>query len=66
MLSTSSIPARRSNYIHEILEHGSGADRQLKVFQETGDLKKVVDYIIEETEAGLAEKEEPAAARKIG
>src|SRR5580693_9286694 len=54
------------NYIHEILEHGSGADRQLKVFQETGDLKKVVDYIIEETEAGLAESEEPAAVRKIG
>ncbi|MBL8216002.1 MAG: carboxylate-amine ligase [Bryobacterales bacterium] len=41
------------NYIHRILEHGSGADRQLRVFRETGDLKKVVDYIIEETEAGL-------------
>jgi hypothetical protein len=25
------------------------------VFEETGDLKKVVDYIIKETEAGLAE-----------
>jgi hypothetical protein len=36
------------------------------VFQETGDLKKVVDYIIDETEAGLAESEEPAAVRKIG
>ena len=54
------------NYIHTILEKGSGADRQLKVFEETGDLKKVVDYIIEETEAGLAESEEPAAARKVG
>jgi glutamate---cysteine ligase / carboxylate-amine ligase len=52
------------NYIHTMLETGSGADRQLKVYQETGDLKKVVDYIIEETEAGLAE--EPAAARKVG
>ncbi len=52
------------NYIHEILEKGSGADRQLHVFQQTGDLKKVVDYIIEETEAGL--EEEPAAVRKIG
>jgi carboxylate-amine ligase len=51
------------NYIHEILEKGSGADRQLRVFQETEDLKKVVDYIIEETEAGL--EEEPAAVRKI-
>src|SRR3954464_5012430 len=48
-------------YIHNIVETGSGADRQLRVFQETGDLKKVVDYIIGETEAGLAETEEPAA-----
>src|SRR3984885_9614109 len=52
------------NYIHEILENGSGGDRQLRVFQETGDLKKVVDYIIEETEAGLEEK--PASVRKVG
>ncbi|HEY6769073.1 MAG TPA: carboxylate-amine ligase [Candidatus Sulfotelmatobacter sp.] len=53
------------NYIHEILERGSGADRQLRVFAETGDLKKVVDYIIEETEAGL-EDTETAAVRKVG
>jgi len=52
------------NYIHKILETGSGADRQLRVYLETGDLKKVVDYIIEETEAGL--EEEPASARKVG
>jgi glutamate---cysteine ligase / carboxylate-amine ligase len=37
-------------YIHKILEMGTGADRQLKVYEETGDLKKVVDYIIAETE----------------
>jgi glutamate---cysteine ligase / carboxylate-amine ligase len=53
------------NYIHEMLERGSGADRQLRVYQETGDLKKVVDYIIEETQAGLAD-EEPASVRKVG
>ncbi len=41
-------------YIHTIMEKGSGADRQLRVFQETGDLKKVVDYIVEETEAGVS------------
>src|SRR5205085_1986418 len=40
-------------YIHQILEHGSGADRQLRVFQETGDLKQVVDYMISETERGI-------------
>lgn len=40
-------------YIYRILEMGTGADRQLKVYQQTNDLKKVVDYIIEETEVGL-------------
>ena len=54
------------NYVHEILERGTGADRQLRVFQQTGDLNKVVDYIIEETETGLAETKEPVSARKIG
>jgi glutamate---cysteine ligase / carboxylate-amine ligase len=54
------------NYIHTILEKGTGADRQLKVFAETGDLKKVVDYIIEETEAGLTETAVPISARKVG
>jgi carboxylate-amine ligase len=53
------------NYIHTMLETGSGADRQLKVYQDTGDLKKVVDYIIEETEAGLAE-DAPESVRKVG
>jgi glutamate---cysteine ligase / carboxylate-amine ligase len=53
-------------YIHKILEEGSGADRQLRVFAETGDLKKVVDYIIEETEASLSESEESASVRKVG
>src|ERR1700710_2505613 len=28
------------NYIYKMLEQGSGADRQLKVYRETGDLKK--------------------------
>ncbi len=42
------------NYIHRILEHGTGADRQLRVFQETGDLTKVVDYMMYETEAEIS------------
>ena len=42
------------NYIHRILENGTGADRQLRIFQETGDLTKVTDYIVCETEAGLS------------
>jgi carboxylate-amine ligase len=43
------------NYIHKILEMGTGADRQLHVYEETGDLKQVVDYIVQETEVGLCE-----------
>ena len=40
--------------INWILENGTGADRQLRVFEATGgDLKKVVDYICEETSHGL-------------
>jgi len=51
-------------YIHTMLENGSGADRQLRVYEETGDLKKVVDYIIEETETGIEDEAEPV--RKVG
>ncbi len=40
-------------YIRHMLETGTGADRQLRVFEETGDLKAVVDYMVEETSAGL-------------
>jgi len=49
------------NYIHEMLKMGTGADRQLKVFEETGDLKKVVDFMVAETRVGVFEG---AAARK--
>ena len=40
-------------YIQKILDHGTGADRQLKVFKETGSLEKVVDFLMEETLVGL-------------
>lgn len=40
-------------YIHEIMKNGTGADRQLKVFQETNSLKAVVDYMVEETKFGI-------------
>jgi carboxylate-amine ligase len=50
------------SYIREILKNGTGADRQLRVWNETQDMKKVVDYIIEETEAGIYD----AGERRIG
>ncbi|MGK0413623.1 MAG: carboxylate-amine ligase [Polaribacter sp.] len=40
-------------YIFKMLENGTGADRQLKIFEETKDLTKVVDYITEQTILGV-------------
>lgn len=51
------------NYIREILEMGTGADRQLAAFDRSGgDTKAVVDYIIEETKHGLAESNSASQA----
>ncbi len=44
---------REIDYIRVMLEQGSGADRQLKVFRETNDLKAVVDYMAAQTKFGL-------------
>ena len=44
---------REVEYAYYILEHGSSADRQLETFQDTGDLKAVVDRMIAETEEGV-------------
>jgi glutamate---cysteine ligase / carboxylate-amine ligase len=41
------------NYIHTILEKGTGADRQLAVYQQTESLEKVVDFILSETLEGV-------------
>jgi glutamate---cysteine ligase / carboxylate-amine ligase len=40
-------------YLRTILVDGTSADRQLRVFQETGDFKAVVDHVAAETTAGL-------------
>jgi carboxylate-amine ligase len=40
-------------YVHEILRHRTGADRQLAVYEKTRDLKAVVQYIVDETKAGI-------------
>ena len=42
------------DHIREIVARGPGADRQLAVWQETQDLKKVMDFILDETEHGLS------------
>src|SRR6202165_2845224 len=50
-------------YISEAMKMGTGADRQLHVYRETGDMKAVMDYIIEETEVGVDEVESVPTAR---
>ena len=40
-------------YVRTMLERGNGAERQLEVFEQTNDLKKVVEYMVAETAAGL-------------
>jgi len=41
------------NYVYEIIQRRTGADRQLAVYEQTGSLQAVVDYIVSETEQGL-------------
>ena len=41
------------SYVYQMLEQGSGADRQLKVYEETKDLKAVANYVVEQTKKGL-------------
>jgi carboxylate-amine ligase len=38
---------------HEIVEKGTGAERQLAAFRATGDLRSVMDFVVRETEHGL-------------
>jgi glutamate---cysteine ligase / carboxylate-amine ligase len=40
-------------YVYRILQEGSSADRQLATYQRTGDLKAVVDQLIQETSEGV-------------
>ena len=47
-------------HIYTILEHGTSADRQIRVYQESGgDLKAVVDHLIEETRRDIIYPETP-------
>ncbi|NOX18294.1 MAG: carboxylate-amine ligase [Chlorobi bacterium] len=41
------------NYIRKIVEMGTGARRQLRIWEQSQNPKHVVDYIIEETNSGL-------------
>jgi carboxylate-amine ligase len=41
------------NYITKWMEEGTGADRQLKIFQQTNSMVHVVDYIHSQFLAGV-------------
>lgn len=41
------------NYVHTILEGGTGADRQIKVFEETKNMAAVVDYVHDQFLEGI-------------
>jgi carboxylate-amine ligase len=43
------------DYVHTIVKEGTSADRQLQVYRETGDLKQVVRWLVEETRASNQE-----------
>ncbi len=42
-----------AHYVDEIIHRRPGASRQLRVYEKTGSLPAVVDYIVEETSRGL-------------
>jgi carboxylate-amine ligase len=43
------------DYAYKIIEGGSSADRQIKTYEQTGDLKSVVNQLIAETREGVVE-----------
>src|SRR5579885_820980 len=51
-------------YIHTILREGTSAERQLRVYQESGDLKEVVRHLVAETRAGVSEPR-PSSAHAV-
>jgi carboxylate-amine ligase len=50
-------------YVHTIMEHGTSAERQMRVFEQTGDLKAVVKHIVAETRGSVVEPRQATTAR---
>ena len=44
---------REVSYMHTILREGTSADRQLRVFAQTNDMRAVVDHLIDDTLLGV-------------
>ena len=41
------------SHVHNMLEQGTGADRQLKVFEQSNNMVEVVDYIHSQFLSGI-------------
>ncbi len=54
------------NHIYTILERGTSADEQLRVWRETGDIKSVVDHLIEMTMENVPCEAIPSALAAAG
>jgi carboxylate-amine ligase len=52
-------------HIERIMREGTGADRQLAVWERTHDLKAVVDHIVEETYDGLSATSESEVSSAV-
>lgn len=48
-------------YIHTILNEGTSAERQMRVYQETGDMKNVVRHLVAETRSNAVEPRSSSA-----
>jgi len=53
------------NYVNTILSEGTSAERQLKVYERTGDLQAVVQHIVAETRAGTMGEARAGSARAV-
>jgi len=51
-------------YIHTILREGTSAEPQLRVYEQTGDMKEVVRHLVAETRAGVSEPR-PSSAHAV-
>ncbi len=52
-------------YVHTILREGTSAERQLRVYEETKDLKAVVKHIVAETRAGVTTPQRATSATSV-
>ncbi len=51
--------------VHTILREGTSADRQLRVYESTRDLKAVVRHLVQETRAGETSSQRAISARAV-